>query len=121
EQIGELRSRQSRLQRIRNAIAPVSRWKKARHDLQGLQDVPLLSEEFAETCNQTLVDLRKAEQQQEDASRTLAQLTEELDRIEVPVELLREADSLERLRDRLGGHSKAMVDRPGLDALRLKH
>ena len=118
ESIRQKRSEQNRLIRIRDAVSSIGHWKKATDDLAALQDVPILAEDFGDTSTAILVELRKAEQQQEDANTTIATIDEQLEVISVPEELVRESDAIESLRDRLGGYRKAMLDRPKLETSR---
>jgi len=116
--IRERSGEQNRLVRIRDAVSTIARWRKATEELESLREAPLLADDFEDTSNKILIDLRKAETQQDDASTALKGVKTKLDALCVPEYLLAEANAIESLRDRLGGHRKAMSDRPKLETSR---
>ncbi|MFW6114285.1 MAG: AAA family ATPase [bacterium] len=118
EAIRKKRSEQNRLARIRDAVSAIGRWRKANEDLAEVRDAPLLPEDFSDTSHAALIELRTTEQQREDAENAIAKIDGELESVSIPEELLRESDAIESMRDRLGGHLKAMRDRPKLETSR---
>jgi len=118
EAIRNKHSEQNRLKRIQDAVSPIGHWRKATEELADLRDAPLLAEDFADTSNGILIELSKAEQREGDAETTIARLDDQLETATIPEELIREADAIEALRDRLGGYRKAMSDRPKLETSR---
>lgn len=105
----------NRLVRIRDATSAIGQWKKAKNDLSAVADIPLLPDDFEKQSNDLLLALRSAEQQIIDAKKALKSFNEELAKLTILEELLQEADATEAIRDRLGGHRKAMADRPKLE------
>ncbi len=112
------RSEQNRLTRIRNAFSAIQRRRNAIKDLADVCHVPLLPKDFSDTSNAILIELRRVEQQLEDAETTIREINDELDTVSIPEELLRESEAIESFRDRLGVHVKAMQDRPMLSTSR---
>ncbi|MCA9178294.1 MAG: AAA family ATPase [Planctomycetales bacterium] len=115
EKIRVAQGERNRLVRIRDATTAIGQWKKAKNDLSAVADIPLLPDDFEKESNDLLLALRNAEQQTTDAEKALKSLNEELAELTIPEELLQEADATEAIRDRLGGHRKAMADRPRLE------
>ena len=115
ELIGKERSELNRLNRIRDAVSSIGKWKKAKSDLRQFAQTPLLPEDFEKNSNELLIKLRTAEQQQTDAEQNIRKIDKELMGIDVPEELLAESVAMESIRDRLGGYRKAMSDRPALE------
>ena len=115
EKIRVAQGERNRLVRIRDATSAIGQWKKAKNDLSAVADIPLLPDDFEEQRNNHLLALRSAEQQIADAEKALTSLNEELAELIIPEELLQEADATEAIRDRLGGHRKAMADLPKLE------
>jgi len=118
ESIRKDRSEQNRLTRIRDAIPSIGKWKKSKEDLSQISDVPLLKDDFDKTSSEILIRLRTAEEQKADAKAIIEKLDNILAGLVVPEQLLRESDTTESLRDRLGGYRKAMTDRPKLEMSR---
>jgi len=114
KQIRKLRAEQNRLSRISSAIPPITQWKKYSAELESLRDVPPLANDFAETSNDLLVEYRKAELRSAESKKALERITQQLEEISIPEELIAAEGAIESLRDRLGGYRKAMADRPGL-------
>lgn len=115
EKIRVAQGERNRLVRIRDATSAIGQWKKAKNDLSAVADTPLLPDNFEKQSNELLLALRSADQQKTDAEKALQSLNEELAELTIPEELLQEADATEAIRDRLGGHRKAMADRPKLE------
>ena len=115
EKIRVAQGERNRLVRIRDATSAIGQWKKAKHDLSEVADIPLLPDDFEKQSNDLLLALRSAEQQKTDAKKALKSLNEDLSELTIPEQLLQEADATEAIRDRLGGHRKAMADRPRLE------
>ena len=118
EAIRKRRSEQNRLARIRDAIVPIAKWKKASSELAELGDVPHLPDDFADTSYNIRRDLSNAKQKRDDAESAISRIDFELKDVSVPTELLAEADEIESLRERLGSYRKAMRDRPNLETSR---
>ena len=118
ERIGNDRSEQNRLTRIRDAIPAIGQRKKAKENLAQIGDIPLLADDFDKTSNDILIDLRTVEQQEADAEAIIKKLDNDLAGLVVPEQLLQESDATESLRDRLGGYRKANSDRPKLETSR---
>lgn len=115
EKIRVAQGERNRLVRIRDATSAIGQWKKAKNDLSAVADTPLLPDDFEKQSSEFLLALRNADQQKTDAENALKSLNEDLAKLTIPEELLQEADATEAIRDRLGGHRKAMADRPKLE------
>lgn len=118
EAIAKNRSEQNRLIRIKDAIASIGKWKKAKEDLALVNKTPLVADDFDKNATQLMIDLSTAEQQKTDAEGSIKKIDDELSQIDIPEQLLQESEAAESLRDRLGGYRKAMADRPGLETSR---
>lgn len=115
EEIREAQGERNRLVRIRDATSAIGQWKKAKSDLSTVCGVPLLPDDFEQQCSDLQLALRSAQQQITDAKKSLTSRNEDLAKLDIPEVLLQEADAIEDVRDRLGGHRKAMADRPRLE------
>lgn len=118
ESIRQNRSEHNRLTRIRDAVSAIGQWKKAKDDLAKVVDTPLLPENFEKESHEILIELRKTEQQREDAEASLKKIESDLRHVVVPGQLLQESDATDSIQLRLGGYNKAMKDRPKLELSR---
>ena len=114
QQLREKQSQAARLTRIRDALPAIGQWKSTRRELEQYPDAPGLPEDFPQRRSDAEIRLRKAEQQRDDATKAIDDLRREQQSLHVPHELLAEAEATEQLHTRLGGHRKAMSDRPNL-------
>ena len=115
EKIRTAQAERNRLVRIRDATTAIGQWKKANKDLSEVADIPLLPDDFEKKSIQFLEALNSAERDRSKAEKAIASLGEELAELAIPQSLLQEADAVEAIRERLGGHRKAMADRPKLE------
>jgi uncharacterized protein YhaN len=107
-----------KLQRVKLAIPIIDRLRIRRESLQQLGQVPSLPEDFAQTANQLLMDLRAHELRYQAANSELEKINEQLRSLSLPKELIQAADGIEALRDRVGTIRAAMADRAMVDSKR---
>lgn len=118
KEIEEKDKQKNRLSRIQQAISAVTQWKQKKNQLQQVADVPRLPDDFEQKSGDLIVRLRQADLQKKAAADELQKLRKNLDELSIPEVLLREAEAIEMIRERLGEYRKAMSDRPELESSR---
>ncbi|MGD8207497.1 MAG: chromosome segregation protein SMC, partial [Thiohalocapsa sp.] len=106
--------RRHTLERIRRSLPALARRNLIRERLAALGDVPVLEDDFGRRREEALSRRRLAAEGRSKARARLSGLRADAAALEVSDELLAEADAIDALQDRLGGHRKAARDRPGL-------
>ncbi|HEV2971284.1 MAG TPA: AAA family ATPase [Pirellulales bacterium] len=104
----------NRLMRINQALPTLGRWKSATMALVPLSDARILADDFSRRRTDAMARLQSAKQKEQEAVERREQLVRDLEPLVVSDILLNDADSIEQLRERLGSHRKAGLDRPGL-------
>lgn len=111
----------SRLSRFRDALPSLSIRREALLELKQFEDLPRLPDDFGEQW-------RKAQEEVENARREVERLEAEAEHyaklaesIQVRGELLDEAETIERLHDRLGKYEAGQSDRPKLLQFQQEH
>lgn len=111
-----LNSNLSRFRRIENAIPLIAERKAALGEAASLADVRLLSPDFGKKRGVAETKLLSARTAAERASGAIEQLDLEMERLQVPRELLSQDALIKEIHERLGSHRKALADEPGLRA-----
>jgi uncharacterized protein YhaN len=108
----------NRLRRIQRALPRISARRERLLELEELGDVVVLAADFSKRRESAARELDKAITTVNGATRTLDGLQKQLAAISVNTEMLELGETIEDLHARLGGHRKAMQDRPHLQAER---
>ncbi|CRI62892.1 putative SMC domain protein [Thiocapsa sp. KS1] len=108
----------NRLERIRRTLPELVRRARVQAHLDGIGEVPVLAEDFAARREEAIAKQTRALEARAHAQRRLDGLRESMRDLghEVSDDLLRESESIDDLRERLGSHRKAARDRSDLVA-----
>jgi len=107
-----------RLERIRRTLPNLARRAQLREQRARLGEVPGLSAGFGQRRETAVAQRTLALASRSNAQTREAELKEQAAALQVSADLLAEAEMIDTLRERLGSHRKADVDRPGLVAER---
>lgn len=117
-EIAQMTLERSRLERIRRTLPDLVRMTRLREQLDGIGVVPVLADDFATRREEAVAKLARASEARANAQHRLdglrALVCEQGDA--VSEDLLRESESIDDLRERLGSHRKAGQDRTELVA-----
>jgi uncharacterized protein YhaN len=117
-EIAQMTLERSRLERIRRTLPDLVRMTRLQEQLDGIGPVPVLADDFATRREEALAKLARASEARANAQHRLdglrALVREQGDA--VSDDLLRESESIDDLRERLGSHRKAAQDRTELVA-----
>ncbi len=115
-ELADLRLEVNRLKRIQRVLPKLARHRELLQELASLDDVVILSDDFAERHQQTVKALEMAQVILGEAVPRLDVFQKQLDGLSISKDLLEQAEKIEDLHARLGGHRKALQDRPHLEA-----
>ena len=110
----------NRLQRIQRVLPKLARRHGLLQKIEALGEVLILSNDFGERRQKALAELETAQAIHQKATGRLNDLQEQIEKVSVYEPALDLSESIEDLHARLGGHRKAMQDRPHLEAERQK-
>ena len=110
----ELASQRNRLERIRQALPIIARWRDRQAEIDALGKVVLLPADFAERRRQAETRLTVVENLARTAGDEVQRIDRQLARLEVPERLLALADTIRQLPEALGSYRKAQRDLPSL-------
>jgi len=110
------RSEVNRLQRIQRVLPKLARRRELFQELELLGDVIVLPDDFTDRRQQAVYALETAQVIVGKATPRLEGLQQQLEGLSINGALLEQAESIEDLHARLGGHRKALQDRPHLEA-----
>ncbi len=116
--LADAQRRRNSLERIRRALPALARRQQIRERLGTLGDVPVLDDDFGQRREEALSGRRLASEGRSRAVVRLEGLGNDAAGLEVSEALLAESETIDELRDRLGGYRKAARDRPALVARR---
>jgi len=117
-ELAHLRLEVNRLKRIQRVLPKLARRRELLQELASLDEVVILSDDFAERHQQTVKTLDMAQVILGKAVPRLDVFKKQLDGLSISKELLEQAEKIEDLHTRLGAHRKALQDRPHLEAER---
>lgn len=103
-----------RLERIKEALAGISRRKELLDDLKTCADAIILPEDFGDRRRDALTNLRIAENDATQARESLEEIGKALKGLGVAEPILENADLIEEIYQDLGSHRKASKDRSRL-------
>ena len=108
----------NRLERIRRTLPELVRMARVQAQLDGIGEVPVLAEDFAARREEALAKQTRAGEARANAQHRLEGLRESIRDLgkDVSDDLLRESESIDDLRERLGSYRKAARDRADLMA-----
>ena len=106
----------NRLQRIQRVLPKLAGRRELLQELESLGDPVALSEDFSKRRQQTVNRLETAQAMVGRAASALKGLRQELEGLSINRALLEQAEGIEDLHARLGGHRKAQQERPHLEA-----
>ena len=118
DELAQGKARRNRLRRIQRALPKITAWREFQQRLEALGSVVLLPVDFGERRQAAAVELEKAQATANSAASNLDGLQQQIAAITVNGTVLEFAETIEDLHARLGGHRKAMQDRPRLEAER---
>lgn len=108
----------NRLKRIQRVLPKLARRRELSAELKLLRDIVILTDDFAERHQQIAKELETAELILGKATPRLDGLQKQFEGLSISQDLLDQAENIEDLHARLGGHRKALQDRPHLEAQR---
>jgi len=112
------KAERNRLKRIQRALPKIAARREFQAQLEALGSVVVLADDFGKRRESATVELEKAQVMANSATSRLGVLREQLATITVNQDVLELDETIEDLHARLGGHRKAMQDRPHLEAER---
>lgn len=115
-ELAEKRTEVNRLQRIQRVLPKLSRRRELLQELEVLGDVVVLPDDFSGRCRTAINTLESAQTIVDKATPRLEGLQQQLRELSINQALMGQAETVEDLHTRLGGHRKAQQDRPHLDA-----
>ena len=118
DELAECKSTRNRLQRIQRALPKIAAWRDSQKQREALGLVVVLPADFGDRRQVAAIELERAQTAANSASTNLDGLQKQIVAITVNNEVLVLAETIEDLHARLGGHRKAMQDRPHLEAER---
>ncbi len=110
------RRQQGWLERIESALPLIARRREVDDRLRRYADLPELPEDFSAQRRETEYRLKTAENDSSRLQAQIASLRRQMDRLEVPEDVLAQAPPIETLQHELGSYVKAQKDRPNLEA-----
>lgn len=117
-ELADTRVEVNRLQRIQRVLPKLSRRRELFQELELLDEVVILADDFSGRRQKAVNGLETAQAILNKASPRLEGLQQQLAGLSTNQALLEQAENIENLHARLGGHRKALQDRPHLDAER---
>ncbi len=115
-QLADNRIKVNHLKRIRRVLPKLAKRRELLQKLELLKDVVLLPDDFSGRRQRAMNKLETAQVIVGKASPRLEELQERLGGLSTNQELLDQAENIEDLHARLGGHRKAQQDRPYLES-----
>ena len=106
----------NRLQRIRRVLPKLAQRHEFLHKLEDLGNVIVLQGDFGERRQKALAEQETSQLIIQKATLRLNGLQSQREGLSVRQDVLEQSESIEALHARLGGHRKAMQDKPHLDA-----
>lgn len=115
-ELADNRTEINRLQRIQRVLPKFSRRRELFRELVSLDEVVILHDDFSERRRKAVNALETAQAIVGKATPRLEGLQQQLAGLSTNQALLEQAENIEDLHARLGGHRKAKQDRPHLEA-----
>ncbi|NKB61269.1 MAG: AAA family ATPase [Gammaproteobacteria bacterium] len=114
--LGDNRAEVNRLQRIQRVLPKLSRRRDHFQEQKSLGDVVVLGDDFSGRRVKAVNELETAQAIVDKTTPRLEGLQKQLAGLSTNQALLEQAEAIEDLHARLGGHRKALQDRPHLEA-----
>jgi uncharacterized protein YhaN len=112
------RAEVNRLRRIQRLLPRLARRRKSLQELESLHDIVVLPDDFGKRHQQAAREMETAQAILAKASPHLDGLQNKLEGLSISQSLLDQGENIESLHARLGGHRKALQDRPHLEVER---
>ncbi|MDV6344024.1 AAA family ATPase [Nitrosomonas sp. Is37] len=106
----------NRLKRIQRVLPKLARRHELKQKLEELANVTILPDDFGARRQQAMAERETAQAILQQATSRLTILQGQFEELSVREEVLEQSESIEALHARLGGHRKAIQDRPHLEA-----
>lgn len=116
KKLSDARQRQSRLQRMTQALPVVGQWRALQTQLEALGDVPDLPPSFADDRRTTEAQLASAEKHRKTLVDDIKRLESQLQELPPPGSVLEQESEIQELQQRLSVYRKAQGDLPALEA-----
>ncbi len=117
-QLAGLRAEQNRLNRLRDAVIPVSRRRRLLEEQKFLGDTPRLRDDFGGEARRAMDASLLADRAIAQAEQAVNDLTAQQERLHPAADVLSAGDEIEALQQRLGAVEKAARDRIERDKLK---
>ena len=117
-ELSDNRTEINRLNRIQSLLPKLALRREQLRELELLSDTVILPEDFAERRQHAVTALGTAQTILGTATPRLQGLQTDLEALTISKELLDQVENIEELHARLGGHRKALRDRPELESER---
>ncbi len=104
-----------RIERLQQVVPKIAKRDASILRQKNLGSVLILGPDFTETRKEAMRQLKSAQENLESASSDKKVLVEEVEALNVPPELLAQAQTITALQQRLGAYQKAALDLPGLE------
>lgn len=115
-ELSDKRTEVNRLQRIQRVWPKITRRRELLQELELLGDVVVLPDDFSGRRRTAVNAMESAQTIVNKATPRLEGLQQQLRELPINQALMEQAETIEDLHTRLGGHRKAQQDRPHLDA-----
>lgn len=113
-ELEEKQKERHRLERIKEALPAIARRKELLNEFRSYADAIILPADFADRRRELLTDLRVAENEKAQSLKSIEEIDNTLNELEVPECILEHAEMIERFYQGLGSHNKAEKDRTRL-------
>ena len=118
DELKECKAHRNRLQRVKRALLKLAQRTDLLERLSVLGEVVLLADDFESRRQEVMAERSTAQTTARNEGSNLGELCDQLNEVTVNELVLDAEDRIEILHSRLGGHNKAMSDRPRLEAQR---
>jgi len=117
-ELADSRTEVNRLRRIQRLLPKFARRRELLRELESLRDIVILADDFGKRHQQATRALEAAQAVLAKASPRLEGFQNKLEGLSVSQDLLDQGENIEDLHARLGGHRKALQDRPHIEVER---
>jgi uncharacterized protein YhaN len=118
DELVQCKAERNRLRRIQRALPKIAEWRDLIQQREALGRIVVLPDDFGARRQAAALALENAQAMANSATSNLSGLQAQVAAITVSAEVLELGETIEALHARLGGHRKAMQDRPHLEAQR---
>lgn len=105
------RRERDRLDRMRKALPAAARRKECLNDLRCVADALLLPDDFTQQRREAMAQLPALQHAERQAREELERIERQLAELDLPADVLEQAEAIESLQQRLGSYRKGLADR----------